>query len=82
VRRTVGVETIAVQRGESLSFKEQLSVGPHLVPEAKRRAAGVTRLGTVASQKGGDVPGRERDLAERRGEHYRINHVGAYLRVR
>ena len=70
--RSIGIEPGAVQRGESLGFEKKLSVSPHLVAEAKRRAAGVARVEAVASQKGGDVPGGEGHLAEGRGEHRRV----------
>jgi len=82
VRRTIGVEPGAVQRGKSLGFEEELFVSPHLIAETKCRAAGIAGVSTVASEKGGDVPGRERDLAERWCEHKGFGHFSRYPRRR
>jgi len=82
VRRTIGVEPGAVQRGKSLGFEEELFVSPHLIAETKCRATGVARVSAVASEKGGDVPGRERDLAERWCEHKGFGHFSRYPRRR
>jgi hypothetical protein len=82
VRRSIGIEPRAVERGKPLGFTKKLSVRPHLVTETKRRTIGEAGVEPVASQKGGHISSGEGHLGEGWGEDGSLGHVNRFPRAR